>query len=139
MSDTKLTRKNRCSPTLLLLGLLIIVAVGAFQPGLAAGKEVWAGVVEDAVQGPILAELTVDSGKYSLHYGVPRSCSLEGEEVFADDDKIILRFKVSSGGIFCDNLYQGTMTIDKDSPKNWKAQVEKKSIDFEEVFRLQKK
>jgi hypothetical protein len=138
MTDTNLTRKNQCSATLLLLGLLIVVVVGAFQPGLAAGKEVWAGVVENDEEGLILAELTVDSGKYSLHYGVPRSCRLEGEEVFADDDKIILRFKDSSGGI-CKDLYQGTMTIDKDSPKKWNARVEKKAIDFEEVFMLLKK
>ncbi len=138
MSYTKPTRKNQCSATLLLLALLIVVAVGAFQPGLAAGKMVWAGIVEDDEQGPIQAKLTVDSGKYSLHYGVPRSCRLEGEEVSADDDKIILRFKESSGGI-CDDLYQGTMTIDKEASTNWKARVEKKSIDFDESFNLKKK
>lgn len=138
MSDNKLFGIYKGSRASSLLSLLFIFAIAGMQSCMAGTEEIWTGVVDDPSQGAILAELSIDSGKYRLHYGEPRNCWLKGEEVFVDDAKIILRFSDDNGGI-CDDLYQGTMTIDKHDQQSWTAIVEKKSIDFAEEFTLKKK
>ena len=104
---------------------------------LARDGEAWSGVVNDPEQGLVRADLTMDSGEYKLHYGPPRNCWLKGGEVYSDDKQIVLRFSESSGGI-SDDLYQGTMTIEKRGQNNWPAVVEKKAIGFKESFTLRK-
>lgn len=125
-------------PIVILMPILLALIVSCDAEEVRSAKSnVWSGVVEDKDDGPIKTELSISSGAYTLHYGVPRSCRLQGEEVSADTKMIILRFRESSGG-FCDRLYQGRMTIDTSQQNKWSALVERKPVGFEERFSLQK-
>lgn len=137
MTGLKLLR-NIKGPVVLLIPIILTLIVSCDAEETQLGTTtVWSGVVEDKNDGPIKAELSISSRGYTLHYGVPRSCRLKGEEVSADAKKIILRFKESSGG-FCDKLYQGSMAIDISDQNKWLVLVERKPVDFEERFFLKK-
>lgn len=138
MTDLRLDRKLKMSRVLVVSILLALITACNGEESLADSTEVWSGVVEDEKDGPIRAELSFKDNKYSLHYGVPRSCRLEGEQVTADARQIILRFKGATGG-FCEKLYQGSLTIDVSDGQEWQALVQSKSIAFTERFSLQKK
>lgn len=105
-------------------------------------NDLWVGVVQDEQAGPIRVELTLKSQDgqtntvaYSLHYGVPRSCRLDAEEIMKQGTTVTLKVKTTSGG-FCDQLYQGVMAIDKENSSTWSTSVEKPSIRFKENFIL---
>lgn len=137
MTFTKLIR-NFITPRALLIPIILMLTISCDAEEVQINKStVWVGVVEDSIDSPVKAELTFSSGRYTLHYGVPRSCRLTGEEVSADEREIILRFKESTGG-FCEKLYQGRMTIDISNQNKWLALVERKPIDFAEKFSLEK-
>jgi len=138
MFESELHRRYKHSKLLFLLGLLLLFSVIGMRQGLASSAEVWVGVVDDPIEGQMSAEFTNKPDKFTLHYGVPRSCRLECERILDDGKQMIFRFSESSGG-FCDSLYKGTMTIDKSDQDRWSTRVEKKSTGFIEKFSLRKK
>jgi hypothetical protein len=99
----------------------------------------WLGVFRDTKAGIIKIDLSIgEDNLYSMHYGVPRSCRMDLEELMETKKEILLKVKETSGG-FCDDIYQADITISKDSMSAWTATIEKIDIDFTESYQLLKK
>jgi len=109
---------------LMTLTLFIITFSIALTASPLKGEEKltgkWYGIVTDKKYGDVKIDLTIkpdsvntNSNKYSLHYGAPRSCRLETEELSADDNIIILKFNEASDIKFCNVLLKenGKITI----------------------------
>lgn len=98
--------------------ILAALAAGAVAAahggaGVAAGA-VWVG--SDLVNGrPSAVRLLGDTpaapaGMFRLRFGAPRNCEVEARRVGADGDTERYAIVDSSGGIFCDGLYPGTLS-----------------------------
>ncbi len=99
----------------------------------------WLGVFRDADTGIIKVDMSIGKdNQYSMHYGVPRSCRMDLEELLETEKEILLKVKETSGG-FCDDKYQADITITKDSTSAWTATIKKIDIDFTESYQLLKR
>jgi len=121
------TKKNSL---LIFMGLVFItltvsmaLAASPLQKNLT-GK--WTGIVTDEKDGIVAIDLTIKPDAnaqnayiYSLHYGTPKKCRLETEELSVEDNIIILKFKSATDLKYCMVLYKDnatlTITVKKDN------------------------
>jgi len=96
---------------------------------------IWSGVIKGE---DVRADFTITPSKdnngpdqYSLHYGAPRTCRLEAEELSKSDSDIRLIFNEANGG-FCDRLYHGKMVISVDNDDNLSVLITSRSGDIKE-------
>jgi len=107
----------------------------------------WVGVVTDKDSGDVKIDLTISRDMknenlytYSLHYGVPRSCRLETEELSIDNNVIIVKFTGASDLKFCMVRLKenGKMTINIDGDDKLSVNIESNS-GFKESAVLKKR
>lgn len=95
----------------------------------------WSGIIKGK---DVKADFTIKPSKdnngpdqYSLHYGAPRNCLLEAEELDKNVSVITLIFNKASGG-FCDKLYNGKMVVTVNNDDNLSVLITSRSGDIEE-------
>jgi len=107
----------------------------------------WTGVITDEKDGMVAVDLTIkpdtntpNSYNYSLHYGTPKSCRLETEELFVDDNKIVLKSKGANDLKYCMVLFKDNATLTITVNKNSKLSllIESRS-GFKQTTTLKKK
>ncbi len=100
----------------------------------------WMGFVEnngEKIKTTLKVESAGGGGKtYSLHYGPPRSCKLEAEAITEEkEDPVELALKEASGG-FCDKLWRGKMTLERQSKKSLLMVIKSKTGAIDESSTL---
>jgi len=102
----------------------------------------WSGIIKDE---DVRADFTITPSKdnngpdqYSLHYGAPRTCRLEAEELDKNVSVITLIFNKANGG-FCDKLYNGKMVVTVNNDDNLSVLITSKPGDIEESAILKRK
>ena len=107
----------------------------------------WTGIVTDEKDGIVAIDLTIKPDAntqnayiYSLHYGTPKKCRLETEELSVEDNTIILKFKGASDLKYCMVLFKDnatlTITVKRDNKLN--LLIESRS-GFKQTTTLKKK
>lgn len=93
----------------------MVISVSAAAVAAAAGQAEWSGsdVVNDRPSAVRLAAdgTLASAERIRMRFGAPRNCAIEARRMRTEE--VALRYAItdSSGGVFCDALYPGTLEL----------------------------
>ena len=133
----RFTSKIRILSILLTIFLITIVWADS-DPVLKKFSGIWEG---STVQESIPVDLTSTSGNglFDFHFGPPYNCVLRAGEGREKDNSLILKILETSGNLKCDELWNGTIVLNKPDDDHIDIRIEDENGNPEDQARLKKK